>query len=96
MTIEEASVNISNPDPIVAIKAAIVCTNTKDTYSAGFRNGLRYAVAILTDEEPKYEEVLPLRCRGCSQYVGGYCQEHDTAVRPDDYCSFGAWTPEEE
>lgn len=43
-------------DVITALKAALVCTNTDDTYSKGFRNGLRFAIACLTDEEPKYEE----------------------------------------
>ena len=56
MTIKEASVNINNPNLITAIKSAIVCTNTKDTYSSGFRNGLRYVIALITDEEPKYED----------------------------------------
>jgi len=56
MSIEEASVNINSRNLIIAIKSAIVCTNTKDTYSAGFRNGLRYVISLLTDEEPKYEK----------------------------------------
>jgi len=44
-------------DIITALKAALVFTNTDDTYSKGFRNGLRFAIACITDEEPKYEEV---------------------------------------
>ena len=56
MTLEEASVNVNNQDPVVAIRATLVCTNTKDVYSAGFRNGLRFAIAILTGKEPKYED----------------------------------------
>ena len=46
-----------NQDPVIALKAAIVCTNTQDKYSAGFRNGIRYAIAVLTGEAPKYEKV---------------------------------------
>ena len=57
MDIKEASANINNQNPVVALKAAIVCTNTKDEYSAGFRNGIRFAIAILTGEEQKYEDV---------------------------------------
>ena len=57
MNIEEASVNINNQNPVVALKAAIVCTNTQDEYSAGFRNGIRFAIAILTGEEQKYEKM---------------------------------------
>jgi len=43
-------------DPITALKAMIVTTGGDDDYSKGLRNGLRLAVAILTDSEPKYEE----------------------------------------
>lgn len=57
MDIIEASANINNQDPAIALKAAIVCTNTQDEYSAGFRNGIRYAIYILTGDEPKYEDV---------------------------------------
>lgn len=57
MDIKEASANINNQDPVIALKAAIVCTNTQDEYSAGFRNGIRYAISILTGDEPKYEDV---------------------------------------
>lgn len=57
MDIKEASANINNQDPVIALKAAIVCTNTQDEYSVGFRNGIRYAISILTGDEPKYEDV---------------------------------------
>lgn len=53
----EASININNQNPVIALKAAIICTNTQDEYSTGFRNGMRYAIAILTGDEPKYEDV---------------------------------------
>ena len=43
-------------DPVEVLKKAIVYTNTNDKYSSGFRNGLRYAIAILTDTEPKFED----------------------------------------
>ena len=56
MDIKEASANISNQDHVIALKAAIVCTNTQDKYSAGLRNGIRYAISILTGDEPKYED----------------------------------------
>ena len=57
MDIKEASANINNQDPVIALKATVVCTNTQDEYSAGFRNGIRYAISILTGDEPKYEDV---------------------------------------
>ena len=57
MDIKEASANINNQDPVIALKAAIVCTNTQDEYSSGFRNGIRYAISILTGDEPKYEDM---------------------------------------
>lgn len=59
--IEEASININNQNPVIALKAAIVCTNRQDEYSAGFRNGLRYAISILTGDKPKYENVTRRR-----------------------------------
>lgn len=38
-----------------ALTAAIVRTNTDDLYSNGFRDGLRYAIRVLTDSDPEYE-----------------------------------------
>ncbi len=55
MNIEEASMKINSSDAVEALEAAIVCTNTDDPYNKGFRNGLRYAIAILTDSYLEYE-----------------------------------------
>lgn len=55
--VKEASKNINNQDPIVALRAALVCTNSHDEYSVGFRNGIRYSISVLTGKEPKYEDV---------------------------------------
>ena len=52
---KEEQLKMNDPDPIVTIRAALVCTTTQDIYSAGFRNGLRFAIAVLTGKEPKYE-----------------------------------------
>lgn len=57
MNIKEASANINNQDPVIALKAAIDCTNTQDEYSVGFRNGIRYAISILTGDKPTFEDV---------------------------------------
>lgn len=56
MNIEEATSKVNNRDAVVAIRAALVCTTMDDEYSVGFRNGLRFAISILTGEEPNYEE----------------------------------------
>lgn len=55
MNIEEASIKINSSDAVEALEAAIVCTNMDDPYDKGFRNGLRYAIAVLTDSDPEYE-----------------------------------------
>lgn len=55
MNIEEASVNVNNQDPVIAIQAALVCSTTDDEYTLGFRNALRFAIAVLTGQKPKYE-----------------------------------------
>ena len=55
MDIKEASTKINSSNAIEALEAAIVCTNTDDPYDRGFRNGLRYAIAVLTDSDPEYE-----------------------------------------
>lgn len=44
-------------DPITIIMAALVRSNGKSAYDTGFRNGIRYCHAILTDKDPNYEEV---------------------------------------
>ena len=53
--LEEASVKINSSNAVEALTSAIVCTKTEDPYNKGFRNGLRYAIAILTDSDPEYE-----------------------------------------
>jgi len=57
MNNEETSVNTTNQDPVMIIKAAITCAKSCGLYSSGFRNGLRYAIAVLTNTEQEYEEV---------------------------------------
>ena len=52
----EASTKINDPDPVIAIRSALICTTTKGVYFSGLRNGLRYAISILTGEEPKFED----------------------------------------
>ena len=42
-------------DPVTALKAALVCTTATDDSAKGFRNGLRYAINLLTGEEQDYE-----------------------------------------
>lgn len=55
---KEPVVNLwDHPDPVRTIRAALVCTTMDRPYSIGFRNGLRYSIAVLTGEEPKYETV---------------------------------------
>lgn len=39
------------------------------------------------------QEDIPLRCAKCSFFNRGYCHQLDRYCSPDDYCSFGAWTP---
>lgn len=38
------------------IRAGIVATNTKDVYSCGMRNGMRWCKALLEDDKPKFED----------------------------------------
>jgi len=57
MNNEETSINTTNQDPVMIIKSAIACSKSYGLYSSGFRNGLRYAIAVLTNTEQQYEEV---------------------------------------
>lgn len=38
------------------MNAGIVATNTKDVYSCGMRNGMRWCRSLLEDEPPKFEK----------------------------------------
>ena len=40
---------------IQAILFGIEATSGKDDYSVGLRNGMRLALSIITNEEPKFE-----------------------------------------
>lgn len=39
------------------INAGIITTNTKDDYSCGIRNGMRWCRSLLDDKEPQYEHI---------------------------------------
>lgn len=41
--------------------AGILATSSKDAYSCGFRNGIRWCRALLEDKEPEYEEALSVQ-----------------------------------
>ena len=49
-------VTINRLNPVVTIRAALVCTTADNDYSIGFRNGLRFAIAVLTGKEQQFEE----------------------------------------
>lgn len=38
------------------IRAGIIATDTKDVYSCGMRNGMRWCRSLLDDKEPKFED----------------------------------------
>lgn len=40
---------------IQAILFGIEATSGKDDYSVGLRNGMRWALSMITNEEPKFE-----------------------------------------
>ena len=46
------------------INAGIVATNTKDDYSCGMRNGMRWCRSLLDDKEPLYENYQPTHPEG--------------------------------
>ena len=54
MTEKDVKVN-DHSDPVTVLKATIACTDNTDDSSKSFRNGLRYAVYILTGETQCYE-----------------------------------------
>lgn len=46
---------MDNSNEIAIIRFAINATNGKDVYDVCFRNGLKYALFVLTGEEPAFE-----------------------------------------
>ena len=48
---------MDNSNEIAIIRFAINATNGKDVYDVGFRNGLKYALFVLTGEEPVFDSV---------------------------------------
>jgi len=51
---DEININ-DHSDPVTVLRALIAATNSNDQYSKGFRNALRFAIAVLTDTEPNFE-----------------------------------------
>lgn len=41
------------------ITDGIAMTNSKDAYSCGMRNGMRWCKALLEDDPPKFEDAQP-------------------------------------
>lgn len=80
--------------PVLNIKAiidkaeeGIKATDSADNYSAGFRNGIRYCLALITGKDPEYETLKGLKpvedfpyevCPKCGRVVSArpkYCGE---------------------
>lgn len=76
--------------PVVDLKAfteAIKATDSADNYSAGFRNGIRYCLAVVDSKEPEYEELKGVKpveefpfevCPKCGRVVSAhpkYCPD---------------------
>ncbi len=65
----------------------IKATDSADNYSAGFRNGIRYCLALIIGKDPEYEELKGLKpveefpfevCPKCGRVVSArpkYCGE---------------------
>ena len=51
-----AEPEINKQKLIRTMNAGIVATNTKDVYSCGMRNGIRWCRALLKDDPPKFED----------------------------------------
>ena len=49
------------------INAGIIATNTKDDYSCGIRNGMRWCRSLLDDKEPQYEHIEQSGWIPCSE-----------------------------
>ena len=43
-------------DVIKDLRNGIVATNANDEYSCGMRNGIRWAISVLNDEKPMFED----------------------------------------
>lgn len=59
--IEPLNAEITQPDTdkrelVRTITAGIIATSTKDVYSCGMRNGMRWCRALLTEDAPKFED----------------------------------------
>ena len=76
--------------PTVDLKAfteAIKATDSADSYSVGFRNGIRYCLALVDGKEPEYETLKGLKpvekfpfevCPKCGRVVSArpkYCPD---------------------
>ena len=46
----------AQPDLIDKIQNGINATNANDSYSCGMRNGMRWCMSLVDDEEPSFEE----------------------------------------
>lgn len=54
MSINDVKVN-DHSDPVTVLKSAIACIDGEDDSAKSFRNGMRYAIHLLTGEEQVYE-----------------------------------------
>lgn len=56
---------------IEMINNGIIATNTKDVYSCGMRNGMRWCKSLLDDKAPEFEDAShctqpkTIRCKDC-------------------------------
>lgn len=74
-----AKPEINKQELIRTMNAGIIATNTKDVYSCGMRNGIRWCRALLEDDPPKFEDASQyaepeiIHCKNCKHRDSNDC-----------------------
>ena len=95
-TVEPSAQPEPYEDAVRFLREAITATNGKTVYDVGFRNGIRLAISVLTDEKPQFEN-----CESCEdtvskpplRYSGTRCK--DCRLRNKPGCPVDEYIPED-
>lgn len=84
---------MTRSEVIKALRNCADCSGCKGCAFYDFNDGQARCVIMLLSLAADMLSEIPLRCGNCTWYIDGKCTmpHRDVDLKPDDYCSMGAW-----
>lgn len=84
---------MTRSEVIKALRNCAACCGCNGCVFRDLNDGYRRCLITLLSLAADMLSETPLRCVNCTWYIDGKCTmpHRDVDVKPDDYCSMGAW-----